>query len=427
MRTPLAAALSCVALLSCKDSHGPRRGAVTVTVTSGAPIVGAPVVFHRPDGSVQEVAATDASGQATAVITEGALVTVGTTSADRWVLTTIARVAPGDDLVLADAPGTPFTGIGDVTFSDAVEGASSYRVDAACTGVFADEGYVASLPIWLAGCGASLDAVALARAPGGVLLAFATAVDVPITGTAPSQTASVALGAWRTDFGTLTVDATNAPAGSEFLYTTLAPRRAGRVFSQSGSGAAAAVTAGGSASLALTYPGSFAASARVAALLYFDTSGVSDGTAGIVLRAAPLPGSVTIDLSADLPPRLTGAAIVETDGTFATSWRQAAADPGLDGTILRTQWSAANGEHLWRVVVPPGTTSFALPPLPAELAAHAPIAGAGPATLDVTAYDDPEAHGYAAFKATRLGLLDGFPPDDLALRTTSAWSQQPPM
>lgn len=425
MRTPLAAALSCAALLGCSDSGNghPRTGAVTVTVTSGAPVAGAPVVFHRPDGTVQDLAATDARGEATAVITEGALVTVGRMfpgTIDRWVLTTIAGVVPGDALVLADAPGVPLSGTGTVTFAGAVEGASSYRVDAACTAAFADDGFVPSLPVALSGCGASLDAVALARAPGGALLAYATAFDVPITGTEPSQTATVALGDWQTDFGTLVVDATNAPAGSEFLAAALAPRRGARVFFQSGSAAAAVIASGGSASLALTHPTTFATSAQVRANLWYASDGVSDGSAGIVLPAEPLSGPIAIDLSADLPPRLSAAELVATGGTFVASWRQAAADPGLDGVVVSTGWLATNGEHSWHFVAPPGTTSLALPPLPAELAAYAPDAESGSAHLQLVAYDDLETQGYAAFKATRLGLLRGLGSNpDLAIRYTS--------
>lgn len=427
MRTPLAAALCSAALLACSD--GPRIGPVTVTVTAGAPVAGAPVLFHRPDGSVHALAATDEHGQATAVVADGALVTVGVMSAgttDRWVLTTITGVTPGDELVLADAPGVATTGAADVTFSSAVQGASSYRVDAACTSAFADDGYVESLSMTLAGCGASLDAVAIARAPGGALLAYATAVDAPITGTAPAQAASVALGAWRTDFGTLAVEVTNAPAGSQFLVASLVPRRGGRLFSTSTSGDGSALAAGESAALALTYPKDFATSARLEALVQYGSSGVVDGGAAVVLPATALGDLVALDLTTSLPPRLSGAALTETDGKLVASWQQAAPDAGLDATVLTTWWAAENGDHAWRIVVPPGKTSLTLPALPPALSDYAPKAAAAPAELQVVAYDDADTRGYGAFKATRLGLLSELPSNaDLALRRTSTWTAGP--
>lgn len=420
MRLTTLSALSCSVLLACSGSdRGPRTGAAAITVRGWAgPAAGVSIVFHRPDGSAQELAVTDAAGKASAVITEGALVTVARFqpgTSNRYVLTTIAGVEPGDNLVLAEPVGSPLTGFGAVSFPGPVDGASSYRVDASCTAAFADEGYVSPLamPVVSPACGASFDTVAIARAPGGALLAYATALGVPITGEAPSQSATVTLGPWQTEFGALDLDVTSVPAGGTFVYATLSPRRNGRTFFQSGSGDAADVETLGSASLALWYPPALATSARLFATVEYGPY-PHDGTGWVVEADAPLAPR-SLDLATILPPRLSGAALVAGEGgALVASWQQAAPDPSLDAIVVSTSWTGDDGEHLWTAVAAPAT-SFVFPALPPELSAFAPSAVAPPAGFGVTAYDVAGTDGYAAFKATRLGVLYDEP-------ETESWS-----
>src|SRR5512144_1876485 len=156
MRAP--AGLLAAALLACHSGPETRTGSITIAVsTGGTPEAGVPIVFHRPDGSVQDVATADAEGRASAVVSEGALVTVArqgiaatpTGGIPAYWLVTIAGVEPGDALVLDGSMlvGGTLAGTATVSFAGPVEGASSYRVDASCTAAFADEGYVATLPM----------------------------------------------------------------------------------------------------------------------------------------------------------------------------------------------------------------------------------------------------------------------------------------
>jgi hypothetical protein len=439
-RASALAALACAALLACGSASKPHTGPVTLTVTWDGPVQGLPVAFHRPDGTVQEVTTTDASGRATAVIAEGALVTVGwriVSSPDQWGLTTIAWLWPGDDLLLASRPTGPVpaapalvpqTGAATVTFSSPVDGASSYRVDAACSSAAADAGYVDALSMQLYdSCGSAVDALALARAPGGALLAYAMATDVAVTGTSPDRTANVALGPWRTDFATLAIYATNAPASSQLFSWALEPKRLGRTFFGAANATDGGLSAGGSTSLTLTYaPGFFTSARMTETISFFSPLAIQADGASWVVEPDVVLATHAVDLSAALLPRLFGATWSSADGSFVASWQQEGPAPGVDGQVLSTDWSAQNGPHTWSVVVPPGTRSFAFPPLPPELAAFAPDSGAGPTGFRVIAYDDAGTVGYAAFKARRLGLLtdpsSGF---DLALRGTETWTPQP--
>jgi hypothetical protein len=406
-------------VLSCSGSDGPRTGPVTVTVTLGGPVAGVPVAFHRPDGAVQEVAFTDASGEATAFVSEGALVTVGrriVSSPDLWNLTTIAGVEPGDALLLAEPPGSAQTGTATVAFAGPVAGASSYRVDAACTAAIDPATYVDSVSMQLLGaCGTSLDVLAIARAPGGALLAYAMATDVVVGGTAPDQTASAPLGAWRTDFAQWPLGFTNAPVGSRFLHAALEPKRAGRRFFQSGTGDASAIAPGETAWLAPTLPAGFGTSVRLLVTVEYGADSLA------WFQEPDLLSAQSFDLSARVLPELYGAALSVAGGSYVASWKLDGSRPagGIDAAVLETGWSAANGRHTWRIVGPPTATSVALPPLPVELADFAPTDLDHPGDFGVALYDVADTATYAEFRATHLDLPYATPQvADLSLRGT---------
>lgn len=312
-----------------------------------------------------------------------------------------------------------YSGLGTVAFPGPVDGASSYRVVGTCTSA-ASDGYQSELwvPLYAPACGTSLDMVALAHDPGGALLAYATALGVPVTGTPPDETASATLGAWQNDIGTVAIDATNAPAGSRSLSASLELRRGGRPFwDWSPAHPSVAIAPGGSASLARGYPAGFAGRLRTT-LSYGPPDGPEDGRAWIVEADATL-ASRSIDLSAALPPRLSLATLSYGGGTPEASWKQLGADPALDAVLLLYRWTVGTDYYFWQVIAPPGTTSFAYPALPAELAVFESDASAGSPYLTISAYDASETVGYAAFKRMSL-ILDGVlrPPESAVLRGT---------
>jgi hypothetical protein len=116
------------------------RGTVHVTVLdgggSGAPAVGANVVFIDPDGTLVKRVATDTAGKADADVLPGASVTSIALLNMTYQLQTVTAVKPGDDLVLG-SKNTDFTAAGTFTVNyPAATGAVSYVVGHACGPTF---------------------------------------------------------------------------------------------------------------------------------------------------------------------------------------------------------------------------------------------------------------------------------------------------
>lgn len=112
------------------------RGTVRVTVLdpsgSGAPAVGANVVFLDPDGTLVKRAATDTSGKAEADVLPGASVTSVILVNTQYQLFTVLGAKPGDDLVLGNkAADGSVAGTFTVTYP-ALAGATSYVVTSPC-------------------------------------------------------------------------------------------------------------------------------------------------------------------------------------------------------------------------------------------------------------------------------------------------------
>src|SRR5205085_1829085 len=114
----------------------PPGGSGTVTVTvydDGARVAGAPVVFHGADGSPETLSSTDASGEASAPMQAGGMVTVAREVSGERRLETVMGVEPGDSLVFGFAEKRlgP-AGVVHVRAPAAVDDASDYVIDAGC-------------------------------------------------------------------------------------------------------------------------------------------------------------------------------------------------------------------------------------------------------------------------------------------------------
>jgi hypothetical protein len=386
----------------------PVTGVAAVMVTGAGPVEGLDVVFHKPDGTVLAHAQTDASGKASASIESGALVTVGryvSAPSARWELTTIAGVEIGDDLVLGRPSAGSSAGTAAIGFTGPASSATEYRVDVGCNvGVAFSVGTPVSVPFYST-CGSTLDALTLARGAGSALVAWTTALDLSISGAAPGQTAAGTSAAWRTDFGSLALTLDNPPASGAAATATLTPRRNGIRFSSSATSQTATLAPPASANLSLPFAQDFASSARLEVRVTHqsstDDSRFIDNGADFAAR--------TLDLATALPPRVTGAQLVETGGVLSASWSLGAADAGLDATTLSASWNDAAGRHDWHVVVPPGVTQFAFPVVPAALGAYLPVGGTAPSWFEVTVDDVSTTAGYDAFRAANLGLVYAIP------------------
>jgi hypothetical protein len=116
------------------------RGTVRVTVldpsSSGAPAVGANVVFLDPDGTLVKRVATDTAGKAEADVLPGASVTSIIFVNTQYRLLTVLGAKPGDDLVLGTKNADSSTA-GTFTVSYPVlAGATSYGISSPCGTAF---------------------------------------------------------------------------------------------------------------------------------------------------------------------------------------------------------------------------------------------------------------------------------------------------
>ena len=112
------------------------RGTVHVTVLdpagTGAPAVGANVVFIDPDGTLVKKAATDSAGKADADVLPGASVTSIALDGLQYQLETVLAVVPGDDVILGiKSPDSSSAGDFTVTYPPAA-GATSYNIVHPC-------------------------------------------------------------------------------------------------------------------------------------------------------------------------------------------------------------------------------------------------------------------------------------------------------
>lgn len=404
-------AVSCLLLLAAgcpgpSEKAAAAGGVASLTVSGGGPVQGLEVVFQRPDGSVIASAQTDAAGKASATIDAGAIVTVGRYYAlpsPRWELTSVVGVNPGDDLVIARAPFGSSAGKADVTFPGPVTSATEYRVDVACNSAVAFAvGSPVSVPFYST-CGSSVTALTLAKGTGGTPLAWSTAVDLPVTGTVPSQSAAGTSSAWRSDFGTLALTLTNPPTGASTATATLTPRRNG--FRFPGSSTLGTATLAASTALDVPYAQAFGTSARLEVRVVYPS--VADESRRIENESTY--ASRTLDLATAIPPRVSGATVVEAAGVRTGSWALAGADAALDATTLSASWTDGAGRHDWNVVLPPTATSFRFPAMPAALTAFPPAAGTALSWFEVTVNDVSTSAGYDAFRKSNLGLVYELP------------------
>lgn len=112
------------------------RGTVHVTVLdsagTGAPAVGASVVFLDPDGTLVKKASTDSAGKANADVLPGASVTAVALINTATAIQTVLAVKPGDDLVIGSKQ-IDGTSAGDFSITyPAFTGATSYSVVYPC-------------------------------------------------------------------------------------------------------------------------------------------------------------------------------------------------------------------------------------------------------------------------------------------------------
>lgn len=333
-------------------------GPVTVNVLSqdsdGLPEPGATVLFYGPDGTLADRKLTDGSGNATADLEIGGSVTVVRLRTNNTYFTTVTGVKPNDVVTVGrlENPSSEQEGTMRLTLPTFTN-ADWYYVDSGC-----GWGSAASnvLSVNLYGCNGSADLLARVRVGstyyylGQDDATMTVDGDLDLSGESWSYLS-------ETNFN---LSLTNIPAGLDWVSAmrrTLSQH--GAIFSDSADGLQSPQA--GSTAMAMGYP-----------------QGVGDGTLVEVslekygknhpqiqrlgAKLDSVPSSYGMDLGTLLPwveqPVFDGADITWTGG------------PGGDGVILDLRMSGSVEPYTWaswRVVLPPGTTSFTLPALPADL------------------------------------------------------------
>lgn len=361
---------------------------VTVTVrASGAAAAGVRVLSQDADGAVLAESPTDASG-VVRFETAPNMITVVTTSEAGPRFVTYLGVAGGDRLVV-DAAAVSDDVVSFATYQVSIAapfaGATGYSAHTGeCSG-YATGGPI-SLPLYRE-CVRSTNAVLVIAEGGEEAIGFGFAKNLatpaddadvnvgPVTLTAPGS------------FGLQVNGVTQADAPS--IYVSALAHDAPFTLP----------TSTGSVESGLTYavPTGFAEAYRVL---------VSRSEAGQELRAiaARVPGSAsstTLDFATVLP-RITSDAVDTTTPhrpqvTIGVDGSVADVDVGIVGLAWLTD-EVDEASARWTFMLPPGTTTFRAPALPADLAALAPQAAS--TVIVVSGFvEATQLPSYAAAKA----------------------------
>lgn len=379
------------------------KGLVVNVKSMGAAVANVAVLFHDATGAVTSQAKTDATG-VTSAETAPAMATIAVPRPDgSGALLTYLGLVEGDVLNVEVAPTLvgepPQVGTFSVTFTNAAPNATLHevQVNGRC---FGSTGPTPTQPIVV-----SLSQACL-KQPNNVLLATAfDDGDVPLQFTfkrgepSPAMNANrdVLLPIWAAP-ATIAVTATNtgpeaAISGEVTQISDGAPVVVGQNPTGDFLGAGAS----------FRYANGFAEALQVKVRSELDSS------TQLVLRRAAPSDKATVDFATALP-RLTGltaTGATRPDVTVTSAGSLASSDGGF----VSLRWSKLTGgenfiDFSWSFVLPPATTSFKAPALPAELAALAPPAesasGAG-------FFESDAVQGYAQLKAA-IVPVSGIPP-----------------
>lgn len=358
------------------DTFVPPLG-VTVTVLDGVtPKKDVRVIFHDATGAVTAQLQTDAAGKVTSA-TAPSMVTVlsvGPDSSPEPI--TFLGVADGDNLRVVTPPDR-FAAAGsyDVSFTPGglIANANSLVVSAGsgCSGYGNDPNAKVTVSLY-SGCLAANNSVLTTATNGGTVLGFGFAKAV----LAPVGTATVAVGplAFAAP-GATTITATNVPADQAIsTYADL-----GAIASEQPAWLSWSTGTLGAGGVVYPTPTGYADAYQTVVHMQTYSNGAGKDSALVRREATAAPAAATLpnfDLSTALPfiTDVTAArpTVERPDITLtsATPAALAAADAG----VVRLTWfvGALESSGSWTFVVPPSTTAFKVPALPADASAFVP-------------------------------------------------------
>lgn len=412
----------------------PPKG-VTVTVTEGlTPKKDVRVISHDATGAVTGDVKTDATGKVT-LATAPSMVTVlasrgfnGTSPTP----VTFAAVADGDTLVVAAPPSIasepPTIGGYAVTLTSSPVVANAFFFDlvsgAGCSTSGQNIAGPYTIPLY-ADCVLAQNAVLVTASASGFVQGFAFAKNVA----KPALNATTNVGPLAfTAPGTTKITATNVPANtySEAQLYGAANGAAYRFGSRSGF-----LSEGG---IDVSTPTGFSEAYQARVAVRSAVLG-PEKTRAFVRReptTAPATSTLAFDFATALPSitdvTLTKATPARPDVTFTSE----AALTTADGAVAVLSWfpQASESTGQWTFVVPPSTTTFKAPALPADAASFAPTANVEVDSL--TFFEATLLPGYKELKTLPVTPSFGVTLRDEALLLpatgtvrTSSWEPAP--
>lgn len=342
---------------------------VTVTVFDGStPKKDVRVIFHDASGLVTGQALTDVAGKVSVAVAPSMVTVLQKDSVSRPANVTFAGVADGDNLKVVSAGSTGPAGTYDVTFTGGgvIANANSFFVQAGngCYAGGSDPAATVAVPL-SADCLAAKNAVLASGANGGGLLGYGFAKNID----APVAAATVAVGPLAFSApGTTTLKATNLPSAVGVSNSaTLTAIASGQGFGLSyftGTLDGAGVDFATPTAFADAYQA--AVKARRVAASYAETALVRREA-----TAAPASATLaTFDFSTALPLITSVAAtqVVPARPELTVTSANPAALATSDAAVVEISWFATSLDTTgsWTVVLPPTTTSFKFPALPAD-------------------------------------------------------------
>lgn len=381
---------------------------VTVTVFDGsAPQKDVRVIFHDAAGLVTGQAVTDVAGKVTVAIAPSMVTVLQKDSSQRPAVVTFAGVTDGDKLKVVSGGLSGNAGAYDVTFTGGgvVANASNFFVQAGngCSAGTNAVDATLSVPLFT-DCVAAKNAVLATASSGGGVVGFGFAKNVD----APVAAATVAVGPLAFIApGTTNVKATNLPsAGGVSSGATLSAISNGQAFGLSNYTG----TLGG-AGLDFATPTGFADGYQTVIRATQVAFSFAD-TALVRREATTAPASAslaTFDFATALPfiTNVTASQAVPARPDLTLTSGNAASLATADAGIVRVSWfvSAIDTSGSWTLVVPPSTTSFKFPALPADATDFEPVTNSF-AVDSASFFDASQLPSYGAAKL--LPIKPGF-------------------
>lgn len=349
----------------CVNADTPDPMVTVQVLDTAGPLAGVPVYFLDGLGAQVAMSATDALGQAHAVMPTGGSVTAVMADAgfgDR--LATALGVLPGDTIYVR-ARGGGADMLIDLTVP--ANGSNGhYMVDTTCgsADVLTEVGTTATFQVQLFDCGATTDfKVSADNGDGGPVSTFIA------TNVAVSDAAAVTLtGTYQPDT-TVAQSYSNLPANVSFVSGERAVVASRGSMWKTGFGLD--VVAGAAAGT-LDVPAVGATGPTLVAITHVNRN---IGASQSLVLGHPADGDYTLDAAGVLLPAiLTSAEFDIATHTLAWTEDETGATADLSFASLQVNRSQLKQSWTWDVVAPHGAPSLLLPVLPGDAADYNPIA-----------------------------------------------------